>query len=229
MFDLDGTLRYTRPSANETIFEIAAQLGASDSPIDRHRTARWVHRYWAQSETLAADLKTFGHDDNLFWTNYVRRELQVLGCSPEEAADLAPKLQERMLAEYQPESWIPPDVTTTLPELSKAGFVVGLVTNRRRPVQDELAELGLLPYFDFVVFAGEVNVWKPSPEIFQHAMERAASTPEQTVFVGDNFYSDIMGAQNAGLHPVLIDPQGIFPEAECPVIHSVGDLLEMLL
>ena len=229
LFDLDGTLRHSRPSANETIFKLATQLGASDSPENRREAARWAHHYWAQSDDLFADLETFVDNDQQFWANYIRRQLQAFGCTPEEAADLAPKMQKWMAEDYQPENWIPPDVTETLQTLRRAGFVVGLVSNRRKPVQDELAELGLLPLLDFAFVAGEINVWKPNPEIFHHALKQADSVPEHTVYVGDNYYTDIIGAQNAGLHPVLIDPDDVFPEAECTVIRSLGELLGILL
>lgn len=229
LFDLDGTLRHNRPSAHETIFKLAIQFGVPDSPEKRREASRWAHRYWAQSDNLFADLKKFVDDDKNFWINYVTRELQAFGCAPEEAADLAPKFRKYMTDDYQPENWIPPDVTETLQTLKRAGFVVGLVSNRRKPVQDELAELGLLPLLDFAFVAGEINVWKPNPEIFYHALKQADSDPEHTVYVGDNYYTDIIGAQNAGLHPVLIDPDDVFPDAECTVIRALGELLGILL
>ena len=33
-----------------------------------------------------------------------------------------------------------------------------------------------------------------------------------------------IGAQRAGLKPVLLDPEGLFPEAECSVIRSLSEL-----
>ena len=54
------------------------------------------------------------------------------------------------------------------------------------------------------------------------------SQPDQTIYVGDNYFADILGAANAGLRPVLLDPDGLFPEAACPVISSLGELLGVL-
>jgi len=47
------------------------------------------------------------------------------------------------------------------------------------------------------------------------------------MYVGDNYFADVVGARGAGLQPVLYDPAGIYPEANCPVIVSLDGLLEL--
>jgi len=83
-------------------------------------------------------------------------------------------------------------------------------------------------YFSFALAAGEINSWKPDPGIFWHALERLEANPQQALYVGDNYYADVVGAQNAGLQAVLVDPEGIFPEAQCLVIRQVNELLALL-
>jgi putative hydrolase of the HAD superfamily len=73
-------------------------------------------------------------------------------------------------------------------------------------------------YFDWLVAAGEVGVSKPDPAIFHLALERAGAPADQAVYVGDNYWADVVGAQRAGLRPVLLDPHRLFPEAVCPVL-----------
>jgi putative hydrolase of the HAD superfamily len=81
-----------------------------------------------------------------------------------------------------------------------------------------------LGYLEFALTSGEVNSWKPDTKIFEHALQHLDLQPEDALYVGDNFYADVIGARRAGIHPVLIDPDGIFPEADCPVIAAIGDL-----
>jgi FMN phosphatase YigB (HAD superfamily) len=76
--------------------------------------------------------------------------------------------------------------------------------------------------------AAEVDAWKPDPRIFDRALELTASAPERMIYVGDNYYADILGAKNAGLQPVLLDDRGVFPDAECAVIGRLGDLVGLL-
>jgi FMN phosphatase YigB (HAD superfamily) len=46
----------------------------------------------------------------------------------------------------------------------------------------------------------------------------------EVIYVGDNYYADVVGARSAGLQPVLYDPLGIFPDADCATIKSFDEL-----
>ena len=56
----------------------------------------------------------------------------------------------------------------------------------------------------------------------------AGCGPESAAYIGDNYYADVVGARAAGLHPVLIDPLGIFPDAGCDTIRSLSELERVL-
>lgn len=208
--------------------DYAVQLGAEDSLKKRLKLARWTHYYWAQSPELIQDMQTFGELKDPFWLHYARRSLLVFECAQEVADQLAPQIHSYMQSGIQIEDWVPPDVSETLQELKEAGFRLGVLSNRSTPFDEQLEYLGLNEYFKFALAAGEVESWKPDPKIFQHALNRLETSPEQTLYVGDNYYADILGAQQAGLQPVLVDPEGIFPEAGCPVIHKMGELKDVL-
>jgi HAD superfamily hydrolase (TIGR01549 family) len=227
IFDLDGTLRHNIPSADETVYNFAVQLGAPNSLECRREGARWAHNYWAQSQELAADLDQYGELDADFWRNYSQRYLISIGMPDQHAKNLAPELAQRMEAGYNPQSEVMPEAFSTLSSLREAGFTVGLVSNRSQPCHEECQELGLTPYFDFLYVAAEVGVWKPDPAIFERAFRESDSTPDRSIYIGDNYYADIVGAQRAGMQSILLDPEGIFPDAECTVIQSLGDLVDL--
>ena len=228
LFDLDGTLRHSRPPFNQTLLDYAVQLGAPDAPEQRRNVLRWVHAYWAQSPEMLQDQATYGGLSDEFWRYYTCLTLLQFGCPEAQARDLGPQVNQRMQDEYQPTDHIPPDAWETLESLRAAGFALGVVSNRRNSYAEQLAALGLTPFFQFALAAGEVNSWKPEPGIFQHALGLLGAQAAQTIYVGDNYFADILGAANAGLRPVLLDPDGLFPEAACPVISSLGELLELL-
>jgi FMN phosphatase YigB (HAD superfamily) len=48
------------------------------------------------------------------------------------------------------------------------------------------------------------------------------------MYVGDNYFADVVGARSAGLRPVLYDPRGIYPYATCEVIQSFNQLADLL-
>ncbi len=224
LFDLDGTLRHNCPSSIQAFFDYAAALGLEDSPASRQQAARWVHRYWSQSEEMLEDLEAYRGRNEEFWAFYTHKQLMACGCPPERAAELAPEVHRYMKDEYRPEDWVPPEVPQTLGVLRQAGFTLGVLSNRTDPCGPYLCDLGLDGYFDLALVAGELSYWKPNPQVFHLTLERLNLQPEQVVYVGDNYYADVLGAQAAGLRPVLIDPEGLFPEATCPVIHTMSGL-----
>ncbi len=227
-FDLDGTLRHNRPDANVFFTDQALRLGAPAAPNIHKKTMRWAHAYWANSDDLRADIEAYGREET-FWKNYTGRHLSSMGCSPELAEALTPQMQRYMDEDYQPEDCVPPDAPLTLQRLREAGFRLAVVSNRTNPFDEYLVELGLRDLVDFILSAGEVNSWKPDPGVFERALELAGTQPEETLYVGDNYYADVIGAQRAGIRPVLIDPRGIFPEAECPVIHTLSEMVDLVM
>ena len=115
-----------------------------------------------------------------------------------------------------------------LPKLIESGYKMAVISNREKPFQEEVETLGLAPFFAFSLAGGEVNAWKPEPDIFFHACRRLGVIPAESVYVGDNYFADVVGSRSAGLQPVLYDPRGIFPEAGCPIIKSFDELPAIL-
>jgi len=228
LFDLDGTLRHNRPPSHQVFFDRAVALGLADSPKGRLSALRWAHAYWADSDELSADMAAFGDDSERFWLNYSLRQLQAFGCLTDQAQALAPAVFQHMAESYQPEDCIPDDVPETLLTLKSAGFTLGVVSTRDESFTAYLEELGLRVHVHFALSAGEANSWKPDPGIFQQALRMASSHPEQAVYVGANYFTVIIGASRAGIRPVLIDPQQIFPDAECEVIKTVSEIMQIL-
>lgn len=228
LFDLDGTLRHSRPDSTGTFIDHAAALGVPLDDEQRRAAIRWTHYYWAQSPELRQDAAAFPGREAEFWTQYAYRCLRQMGCCEARALELAPEMHAYMTTQHNPINYVPPDVPETLAALKASGYRLGVLTNRAQPVTDELTQLELLEYFDLILAAGEVASWKPDPLIFQHALQRLSAQPGAALYVGDNYYADILGAQRAGLRPILLDPDGIFPEADCPVIHALGELVRFL-
>jgi HAD superfamily hydrolase (TIGR01549 family) len=230
-FDFDGTLRHSEPSSMETFYRFAGESGFETTPEMRLAGERWVNAYWAESDELQQDLARFGpwKDNGDFWLNHARRHLMAIGSSESEVGELAQAVTERMRTEYEPVDCVHPDVPPVLSQLSDAGFSLAVVSNRSRPYDDLMTALDLTQFFEFWLAAGELGSFKPDPTVLQHAAERAGVRAEQTVYVGDNFYADVVGARAAGMHPVLFDPKGVYPEVDCLVIRDITHLEPLFL
>ena len=227
-FDLDGTLRHSVPSGGDVSTDYAITLGLQVDDEARLRAMRWEHLYWASSTDLRDDLLAHSADTENFWIEYSRRRLIALGASPEWAAEFAPTVSKHMGEFYRPESIVPEDVRRVLPQLKQAGYILAVISNRDIPFHELLREHGIGEYFDFSLAAGEVQVWKPDPGIFQHALQRVDLSPQDVIYVGDNYYADVAGSRSAGLRPVLYDPLGIFPDPDCETIKSFDELNSIL-
>jgi putative hydrolase of the HAD superfamily len=129
---------------------------------------------------------------------------------------------------YQPQEILLPGVEETLQRLRLHDLMMGVVTNRGHSIDDKMESLNLSPYFDFVLTGGDIDVYKPDVRIFEHALKLAQSIPEETIYVGDNYHADVIGARNAGIHPILVNTYDLFPNADCPIIQEIGDLLILL-
>lgn len=101
------------------------------------------------------------------------------------------------------------DVKSVLQRLKENGLKVALVSNTGATpgnmLRVYLARLGILEYFDCLVFSDEHQIAKPNPELFSIALERLETMPEQAVHVGDQIYFDCDGAKQAGMKAVLLD------------------------
>lgn len=223
-FDLDGTLRHSIPSGGEVFTDYVKTLGL---PVDEEanlRAMRWEHFYWANSQDLRNDLLAHSTETENFWIEYSRRRLIALGASNEWAKEVAPQTSIHMGEVYKPDSIVPEDVRRTLPQLKEAGYILAVISNRDKPFQDLLEDHGISQFFDFSLAAGEVKVWKPEPGIFEQGLQRVKLPASEVIYVGDNYYADVVGARSAGLQPILYDPLGIFPDPDCTTIKSFDEL-----
>jgi HAD superfamily hydrolase (TIGR01662 family) len=229
-FDFDGTLRHNNPPAIPFFHNLAADFGLRTNPDLQRMAERWVYAYWASSPELVKDIRNYGDWDgnDAFWKNHARRHLIELGASETMASELAPRITQKMQEVYQPVNIISEDVLPTLRTLKQAGYTVAVVSNRSKPFDEMIQKLGLEDFLDFSLAAGEVGYWKPDPRLLLEAASRADIAPDEIVYVGDNYFADVVCAREAGMMPVLMDPGRLFPDAECPVISRIGELPQVL-
>lgn len=84
-------------------------------------------------------------------------------------------------------------------ELAAAGVALFLLSNSRKPQRvGHYAQALGIPY---VGHAG-----KPGTAGFFQAMERMGRTPAQTAMVGDQLFTDILGARRAGVLALMVEP-----------------------
>lgn len=113
----------------------------------------------------------------------------------------------------------------TLEGLRSRGYRVAVVSNADGRVRGLLEAVGLAPLLEFVVDSAEIGVEKPDPRIFHAATERLGLAPAFCAYVGDIYEIDVVGAERAGLAPILIGegpaPEGTRRVADLPALLSL--------
>jgi len=226
LFDLHGTLRQCVPSMHESLLAFAQDLGYSVAPKAARVGILWSKAHWASTDRWldSADM------DRSFWTSYTRQYLAAMGVPEDQLDEMASSITDKFTNDYAPRIALAPSAKQLLWELREQQYQLGLLSNQREPLTGIAIELGIIEYFDFTLAAGQVGSRKPARLIFQQAITMAGVQPEEAVHVGDNYFSDSMGAQRADLFPVLLDEQGVFAEiaCDCWTVRQLVDLPALL-
>jgi putative hydrolase of the HAD superfamily len=225
LFDLDGTLVFHQPDSFDVIRTFCAEIGQPLEAEVERRGRRMRHEYFV--DPVIRD-QIGGLSGDEFWEHFNRFLLEGLGIEGDMAhlvRELGARFDQVELT-YQ----CPGAGCRTLRALRERGYALGLITNRGNVDRfyELLQKMELGSYFALTLAAGEVGVSKPNPGIFHAAMERLGAAPEESLYVGDNYYADVVGAERAGITPVLLDPHGLFPEAGCTILEHIDDLLSWL-
>lgn len=155
------------------------------------------------------------------------RTLEHFGL-PDDA--LAEKMAEEYLIECPKKTHLFPGTLETLNHLKEEKYPLHIITNGFKEVQYiKIRQSGLEPFFNAIHISEEIGFKKPEVEIFHYAAARASAHPSECLMIGDNPDTDIAGAINAGIDPVLFDPHGVHSNLSTwPVIQRLSHLPELL-
>lgn len=169
-------------------------------------------------------------------------EIDLVPVTAAAYRDLGLELPPDLLDEVrriEQEAWVEgislgPDTVATLTELRRRGLRLGLCSNapyRAASMRAQIDHLGLTPLLDAAVFSSAVGWRKPSPRIYERALEELGTAAAATVMVGDRLREDVDGAHAAGMRAVLLrehrrDP-GAAADADA-VLDRLSDLVPLL-
>lgn len=93
----------------------------------------------------------------------------------------------------------PPEVRAWRQALADCGVTLFILSNNRSATRAKVfaEDLG-------VPFLGHAG--KPKPAAFHWAMAQQDCTPGQTAMVGDQIFTDILGARRVGVTAILVEP-----------------------
>ncbi len=105
-------------------------------------------------------------------------------------------------------------------------FSLHIITNGFEDVQHvKLEKSGLRKYFDEVITSERAGGKKPGKEIFEFALQVSKARIQNSLMIGDNFQTDIIGAKRAGIGQVYYNPQRVAHQEE--LTFEIGHLSEL--
>ena len=216
LFDVGNTLTYVDL---EAVLRPLTKRGVKASEA-QYRTAS-IQARRAMDRLCASGQQA--NPDAQYWKLFLGGFLDSLGIQdPEIAAEMAFEWRSAR-------NWtrIAEGTTDVLDRLAKR-YELGVISNSDGTMARLLKAVGLSRYFRTIVDSGTVGHQKPSPEIFHAALKAMGAEPEESVYVGDIYSVDYVGATGAGMNAVLIDELGTYDGLDFPRIGKLGELEALL-
>ncbi len=107
---------------------------------------------------------------------------------------------------------VKPGVRELLAYLKRRGAGLAASSTRTDIVEKELADAGLLPFFDRVVGGDQVSRSKPHPDIFLRAAEALGEQAEHCLVIEDSF-NGVRAGRAAGMQVIMV-PDLLQPDGE---------------
>lgn len=204
LFDIDGTLIDSNDAHARAWVEAFARFGKT-IPLDE------VRRHIGKGgDLLVPDLLD-------------AREMRRFG---EQVKEYRSTLYKET---YMPHVRPFPQAREHLEEIHRRGIRIALASSSNPEEVDYCIRLlGVGPLLAGSTSKGDAKFSKPSPEIFEAALERTGSDPARTLVVGDTPY-DILAAHRIALPIAAVLTGGFEPEALSKaefLFRDIGDLIE---
>ena len=192
--------------------------------------ARGAHPTLAQWHAIERKTKKefdsqmgIGTVDHGFWHLFYTHLLADLGIHDESLRDELTN-NTRISANW----CICPDGTRDILHRMGSQYKIGVISNADGKIADVLTSTGICDCFRTVTDSGLVGYEKPHPAIFEAALRDLGAQPHESLYVGDGYSIDYLGATNAGMQAILLDVSGAYRDTEHARVESLQQLEEKL-
>jgi len=164
-----------------------------------------------------------GHADHGFWYLFYGHLFEEFGVQDELLRD-ALLAATRVSANWD---HMRPGTREALEKIGRQ-YRMGVISNADGKVAEVLERCGIRQCFLSVTDSGNVGHEKPDPAIFQAALHGLKAQAEESLYVGDVYSVDYLGATAAGMRAVLFDVAGTYRDTDLPRVESLEELQHWL-
>jgi putative hydrolase of the HAD superfamily len=164
-----------------------------------------------------------GSTDHSFWWMFYSQLLSKIGLNDDTVRD------QLVSSIRQSANWdvIPSGTREQLQQIG-ARYRIGVISNADGRIEDVLRRCNIGDCFRTITDSGLVGYEKPHPEIFRQALHAMNAAPEESLYVGDVYSVDYLGATGAGMRAVLMDVPGAYRDRGLPRVESLEELRSFL-
>jgi putative hydrolase of the HAD superfamily len=196
-FDAGNTLVFIDPGV---VLPILREHGA-DPDLEAFREAEFLAR---TNLTRRVEEGAFGTENHI-WQEYFQNLFRAAGVPEDHLAQVGERIREVHRRKHL-WSYMDPRTVPALDRLADAGYRMAVISNADGRVEGLIQDVGIRDRFEFVMDSELEGVEKPDPEIFLRGCRRMGVVPDESLYVGDLYPVDVLGARKAGLQAVLVDP-----------------------
>jgi HAD superfamily hydrolase (TIGR01509 family) len=160
-----------------------------------------------------------GKADRSFWYLFYSHLLQELGVHDNALRDVLVNTT-RVSANWCD---IRPGTREILQRLGRH-CPLAVISNADGKIADVLKRCGIADCFLAITDSGLVGHEKPHPAIFEAALRIMDVAPKQSLYVGDVYSVDYLGATGAGMQAILFDVSGAYRQSGLPRVESLAEL-----
>ncbi len=125
-----------------------------------------------------------------------------------------------------------PEFIPLVEEIKAKGIKIGILSNGLFIERFErVAKVKIINYINVLVSSDMLGVEKPNIKIFKYICDLLEVDPKETVYVGNDSYQDIRGAQNTGMIPILLAKKGVEEQktlGSVTIARSFGEIQKIL-
>jgi len=213
-FDVGNTLLF--PNRERIHAPLAVRSIVPDGERLRDLECRTKNRFDAMmTGTITRD----GSPDHGFWWMFYTQLLSEIGLRDDA-------IRDQLVASIQKSgNWdkIHPGTAEQLHEIGER-YPIGVISNADGKIEDVLQKCGIARCFRTITDSGLVGYEKPHPEIFRQALKSMHAPPEESLYVGDVYSVDYLGATGAGMQAMLMDAPGAYRDRGLPRVESLAEL-----
>jgi len=170
-----------------------------------------------------------GSPDHSFWWMFYSQLLSEIGVHQHDE-DQFNAIRDQLVAGIRNSAnWdtIRPGTAEQLRAIGER-YQIAVISNADGRIEDVLRKCGIASCFRTITDSGLVGYEKPHPEIFRHALNSMQAAPEESLYVGDVYSVDYLGATGAGMQALLMDVPGAYRDKGVPRVESLEELQIML-